>query len=116
MRSITVFKALIAACGLSLLAPLAVAQTAPAPAAGTVRDEPVLDRNTQRVEHIQHEDAGSRVNEVRVGGETRSITVQPKARVPSYDVQPTDPSGTRPGSRDAGPRRTGPRVRELHQF
>ena len=68
MRSLTVFKALIAACGLSLLAPLAVAQTAPAPAAGTVRDEPVLDRNTQRVEHIQHEDAGSRVNEVRVGG------------------------------------------------
>ena len=60
MRSLTVFKALIAACGLSLLAPLAVAQTAPAPAAGTVRDEPVLDRNTQRVEHIQHEDAGSR--------------------------------------------------------
>ena len=46
MRSLTVFKALIAACGLSLLAPLAVAQTAPAPAAGTVRDEPVLDRNT----------------------------------------------------------------------
>ena len=116
MRSITVFKALIAACGLSLLAPLAVAQTAPAPAAGTVRDEPVLDRNTQRVEHIQHEDAGSRVNEVRVGGETRSITVQPKARVPSYYVQPTDPSGTRAGSREAGPGSTGPRVWKLHQF
>ena len=105
MRSLTVFKALIAACGLSLLAPLAVAQTAPAPAAGTVRDEPVLDRNTQRVEHIQHEDAGSRVNEVRVGGETKSIT-----------VQPTDPSGTRAGSREAGPGSTGPRVWKLHQF
>ena len=53
---------------------------------------------------------------MRVGGETKSITVQPKARVPSYDVQPTDPSGTRAGSREAGPGSTGPRVWKLHQF
>ena len=51
-----------------------------------------------------------------MGGETRRITVQPKARVPSYDVQPTDPSGTRAGSREAGPGSTGPRVWKLHQF
>ena len=108
MRSLTVFKALIAACGLSLLAPLAVAQTAPAPAAGTVRDEPVLDRNTQRVEHIQHEDAGSRVDEVRAGGETKSITVQPKANVPPYSVQPADPTNMSHG--EAGPGAPGRRV------
>ena len=51
-----------------------------------------------------------------MGGETKSITVQPKARAPSYDVQPTDPSGTRAGSREAGPGSTGPRVWKLHQF
>ena len=114
MRSITVFKALIAACGLSLLAPLAVAQTAPAPAAGTVRDEPVLDRNTQRVQHIRIEDAGSRVDEVRSGGETQSITVQPKAAVPPYDVEPADASGAQ--RRDVGPGSAGRRTWKVLSF
>ena len=76
----------------------------------------MLDRNTQRIEHIQHEDAGSRVNELRVGGETRSISVQPKAGVPGYDVRPADASGTAAGSREAGPGSAGPRVWKLHQF
>ena len=39
MRSLTVFKAFVAAGSLPLLASLAVAQTAPAPAAGLARDE-----------------------------------------------------------------------------
>ncbi|MDO5692377.1 MAG: hypothetical protein Q4G70_07840 [Pseudomonadota bacterium] len=116
MRSITVFKAVMAACGLSLLGPLALAQTTTAPTASPVRNEPALDRNTQRVEHIQHEDAGSRVNEVRVGGQTRSITVQPKAGVPSYDVQPADATGMGAGNRETGPGNAGRRVWKLHQF
>ncbi len=114
MHFISGFKALFAACGLTLLAPLALGQPAPAPTGSLARDEPVLDRRTQRVEHIQHEDAGSRVDEVRVGGETRSITVKPKAGVPAYDVQPADASGA--GNREAAPGGAGRRVWKLHQF
>lgn len=42
----------------------------------------------KRVEVIQIEDAGVRIDELRVGGETKTITVQPKGRMPSYEVQP----------------------------
>lgn len=115
MRSTTVFKALIAACALPLLGTLAQAQTTPSPAA-TTRDEPVLDRHTQRVEHIQVEDAGNRVNEVRVGGQTQSITVQPKNAAPAYEVQPADATGTGAGSREAGPGSAGRRVWKVLQF
>ena len=71
-------------------------------------------RRNQRTERIQLEDAGSRVDELRVGGQTQSITVQPNAPVPSYEVQPADSQGvTRlpsqgPGS--TGPRRAGRRM------
>ena len=44
----------------------------------------------QRTERIALEDAGSRVQELRVGGQTQSITVSPKgADLPAYEVQPT---------------------------
>ena len=46
----------------------------------------------QTVQKIRTEDAGSRIDELRVGGETQSITVQPKTgtSVPSYEVKPSD--------------------------
>ncbi len=49
----------------------------------------------QRIERIVVEDAGSRIDELRVGGETKSITVQPKVgdKLPAYEVRPND--GTR---------------------
>ena len=47
----------------------------------------------KRTEFIQIEDASARIAEVRVGGETKSISVQPKGGMPGYDVQPT--SGAR---------------------
>ncbi|MBY0465171.1 MAG: hypothetical protein K2W33_09525, partial [Burkholderiales bacterium] len=43
----------------------------------------------QRIERITHEDAGSRVDEVRVGGVTRQIEVQTKSGMPGYQIQPT---------------------------
>lgn len=43
----------------------------------------------QKTERITHEDAGSRVDEVRVGGITRQIDVQTKSGLPAYQVQPT---------------------------
>jgi len=55
-----------------------------------------------RVERIQHEDALTRVDELRVAGQTRSITVQPKNGAPAYEVAPAtggeDPSATRNSS------------------
>ena len=47
------------------------------------------------------EDGGNRIEELRVGGETQSVTVQPKAPVPPYEIQPNDLARSRPSdSRD----------------
>lgn len=54
----------------------------------------------QKTERIVHHDAGSRIEELRVGGQTRSIEVQTNSRVPSYQVQPIDPAR---GLDDKGP-------------
>jgi len=63
--------------------------TAPNPSsAGGTRPEAQSAGVEKRTERIQIEDAGSRIEELRVGGETRSITVQPKGDMPSYQVQP----------------------------
>lgn len=51
---------------------------------------------TPQVERISHEDELSRIDELRVGGQTRSISVQPKNGAPAYEVVPSsagaDPS------------------------
>ena len=79
---------------LALGGPFAAAQTpapAPRPAASTARSsEPVDGRTQQKIERIRIEDAGSRVDEVRVGGQTQSITVHPRADVPPYEIVPQD--------------------------
>lgn len=78
----------------ALCASAALAQTAPPPAPA--------DATEPRIERIQHEDALTRVDELRVAGQTRSITVQPKNGVPAYDVAPAtggeDPTAARNGS------------------
>ncbi len=43
----------------------------------------------KRTEHIRIEDAGSRIDELRIGGETKTIDVQPKGGMPAYQVAPT---------------------------
>ena len=112
MRATLYFRAVLATVGLGLAAAVS-AQPAPRASAPTVRDETVLDRRTQRVEHIRTEDAGTRVDEVRSGGETKSIKVQPKAAVPAYEVRPADASGIGANSREAGPGAAGARVWKL---
>ena len=42
----------------------------------------------QRVERIHLEDGGSIIDELRIGGETKSINVQPKGGMPAYQVGP----------------------------
>lgn len=41
------------------------------------------------IERIRVENAEVRIDEVRVGGETRSISVLPKGGFPVYDVKPS---------------------------
>ncbi len=74
------------------------------------RDEPTLGRATQRIERIEHEDAGNRIEELREGGQTQRIRVQPKTgNMPAYEVQPADTTG-RTSTGENGPGSTGRRV------
>ena len=70
----------------------------------------------QKAERIQVEDGGSRVDETRVGGQTQSITVQPKVgTLPSYEVQSND--GARAArSRSESNDTTGTRVWNFMKF
>ena len=66
------------------------ATATPAADADTSTTEPT-DKRNQKAEHLHVEDAGSRVDEVRIGGQTQSITVQPKTgNMPAYEVTPSD--------------------------
>ncbi len=57
-----------------------------------------MPQSRQRVERIRIEDSGARVDEVRYGGVTQSITVQPAANVPGYEVLPSTSTQARPGN------------------
>ena len=95
------------------------AQTAPPPPpAPLVRESPPLEgRKNQRVERIHLEDDGTIIDEVRYGGQTQSITVQPKAAVPEYEIQPTDLGRSRPADkRDGMSSATGQRVWNVLKF
>ena len=65
----------------------APAASAAAGAQPTVREPQAAGRANQRIERVRIEDSGARVDELRYGGETQSITVQPKADLPEYQVQ-----------------------------
>jgi hypothetical protein len=74
-------------------------------------------RKNQRTERIRVEDEGSRVDELRVGGQTQSITVQPKTGdLPEYEVQSPDGTRSRAGSRNGAETNTAPRVWNVIKF
>jgi len=60
------------------------------PGAGVPATDSIPTRTAveQRTEHIRLEDGGSLIDEIRVGGETKSITVLPKGGMPAYQVAP----------------------------
>ena len=66
------------------------------------QEEQADPRRNQKIERIHVEDSGASIDELRVGGQTRSITVQPKANVPEYEFQPTDLSRSRPADKRDG--------------
>jgi hypothetical protein len=79
--------------------------------------EQLSGRGNQRTERIQIEDAGSRVDELRVGGQTQTISVQPKAgNMPSYEVQSPDGARSRVGSHNGAETNTAPRVWNVLKF
>jgi hypothetical protein len=93
------------------------AQTAPAAPPLVQEPAPADGRRNQRVEKIHVEDAAVRIDEVRYGGQTQSITVQPKADVPEYEIQPTDLGRSRPADhRDGMSSATGQRVWNVFKF
>ena len=63
-----------------------------------VQAPPPASRADQRIETLVHEDAGSRIEERRYGGQTERITVQPKGGMPAYQVDPANLSRSRPDS------------------
>jgi hypothetical protein len=105
MRAL-IFSCLALACG-ALQAQALPADT-PQPADG---------RRNQKIERIRTEDSGARIDELRYGGQTQSITVQPKANVPEYEFQPTDLARSRPAdNRDGLSSPSSQRVWNLFRF
>ncbi len=106
------------------LSPLAGAWAqAPAAAPAKVVVPPPADaqpsggasKANQTIKRIRTEDAGSRIDELRVGGETQQITVQPKTDVPAYEVKPAEGArGTAPAA--AGGETNGKRVWNFLKF
>ncbi|MFZ3082078.1 hypothetical protein [Rhodoferax ferrireducens] len=85
---IALFLTLSLSCGsLALAQSAAPAQKAAVQSRAAASSAPgVIEKRTER---IQIEDSGARIDELRVGGETKTISVQPKGRLPGYQVEPT---------------------------
>jgi hypothetical protein len=90
-RSPRVWVLALSAAGLTMAAlPVALAQVPPPPVAA---EAPAATRTPEpTTQRIVHHDAGSRIEELRVGGQTRSIEVETNSRLPGYRVQPIDPA------------------------
>lgn len=74
-------------------------------------------RANQRIEHIKVEDEGSRIEELRVGGQTKRITVQPKSgNAPEYEVKPPDVTRGQAGTGNDSQVNTAPPVWNIKKF
>jgi len=76
-----IFLTLLGSTGALAQTPAPVNAASRVVAAGTSAVE-------KRTERIAVEDASTRIDELRVGGETQTITVQPKSGMPAYQVAP----------------------------
>ena len=99
----------------AVLAVCAAQAQTPAPEP-TPQQPPTAGRPDQRIENIHTEDSDTRIDEVRVGGQTQSITVTPKSDMPPYHIQPTSGVRTRPTQREGAESGNGPRVWSVHTF
>ncbi|MBT3068885.1 hypothetical protein [Rhodoferax sp. U11-2br] len=91
--SFRLFSARALACALPLFLLLgspSQAQTAASPSTPQPSPAPavVKEPTEQTTQHIVVEDTATRIDEVRIGSETKSIDVQPKNGMPAYQVEP----------------------------
>ncbi|TFY96904.1 hypothetical protein [Ramlibacter rhizophilus] len=91
------------ACALACAAAAAAQAPAPRSPGAPLTREPLEGRANQKVERIEHEDAGNRIEELRYGGQTERITVQPKNGMPEYEVGPDRAQSSRPADTRDGP-------------
>ena len=110
----------LAAAAALLCAPLARAQAPAAPAQATAAatpSAPAALKGDQRIQHIHVEDSGNKVDEVRYGGHTQSVTVQPKgSQLPEYEVLSNDGSRARPLTLEGNNGPLGQRVWNVFKF
>ena len=114
------FSPLLASICLAALTS-AGAQTSPVESKATptaaVATAPAERQTDRKIERIHIEDAGSRIDELRVGGETQSITVAPKGGMPAYEVIPaTGNRGLATGERGGAGASGGTRVWKVLGF
>ena len=97
---------------------LSCAAFAQAPAVPPQEEQaPLEGRRNQRIERLVHEDAGSRIEELRYAGQTQSITVQPKVtEIPAYEVMPATPSRDRVADERQGSSGGGQRFWNVFRF
>ena len=102
MKTVLRLLFVAALAALPLAAAMAQAQaSAPnaSPSAAPAAKSAAPARSDQKIERIRTEDAGARIDELRVGGETQQITVQPKTGGAAYEVMPAEGArGTAPAS------------------
>ena len=83
---------MISAAALGAASALAQAPVPPTASPGAAR-EPLQGPANPRLEFIRHEDAATRIDEVRYGGETQRVVVTPKSGAPEYEIQTLPLSG-----------------------
>lgn len=108
--------ALVCAAPVAAVQAQTASQPVPVPPAEARAEARAEGRRNQKIENIHVEDGGAKVDEVRYGGQTQSITVQPKADVPAYQVLPNDGGRERQGQGETGTGGNGPRVWNVMKF
>jgi hypothetical protein len=96
---------------LGCIAPFATVQAQNPPPAEQQSDpgQTAAGRGNQRIEHIRIEDGRNTIDELRVGGRTQNITVQPKSSAPAFQVMPNEQSRSE-GQPSSGAGSSGSRV------
>lgn len=120
VRSLLLSFACLALAGIAQAqtAPNAAPSAAPAPNDGLTKAEKREEgRRNQKIERIHVDDGGAKVDELRYGGETQTITVTPKGNMPQYEVVPNNNNSRtgQQGGGDAGSG-TGPTLWNILKF
>lgn len=120
MRAFPPHLTLACILGLAPLQVFAQNTTNPLPTGAQTLSEAEQPGRNERIQRIHHEDAGSRIDELRVGGQTQRITVQTPTDVPAYEVIPANDhrsaSGGIGGTMDRSGGNAGQRVWNVLKF